>query len=120
MNVALEINGVALPYDHMTGYEPGIRDIDASTSGRNDLTGEMHRDRVAVKHTVNVTLAYLTVQQMSQILKLVKDPNFTVKYFDAQDATIRTGIFNVGDRVCKFVDGNDNLYQSYTLELTEV
>lgn len=120
MNVVLEINGVAMPYDHMTGYECGIRDIDADTSGRNGLTGEMHRDRVAVKRTVNFTLAYISVDQMSDILKLIKDPNFNVRYFDVQEATTRTGVFNCGDRVPKFAPGNDTVYEAFTIELTEV
>lgn len=119
-NVVLEIGGVAMPYDHMTNYECGVRDIDATTSGRNDLTGEMHRDRVTIKRTINATFAYLTVSQMSTILKLIKDPNFTVRYFDFQDADVKTGTFNCGDRVPKFVAGSDEIYQPYTLELTEV
>lgn len=120
MNIVLEINNVAMPYDHMTSYECGIRDIDADTSGRNDLTGDMHRDRVAVKRTISFTLAYVSVVQMSSILNLIKDPNFTVRYFDVQDADIKTGVFNCGDRVPKFSPGNDNLYEAFTIDLTEV
>lgn len=109
-----------VPYDHLTDYKCGIHDIDADTSGRNDLTGDMHRDRVNVKRTVNFTLSYINIEQMSTILQLIKNPDFTVKYFDTQDAVVKTGIFNCGDREPEFCEGSCEIYKPMKFEFTEV
>lgn len=119
MNIVLEINSTPVPYDKLTGYEVGTQDIDADTSGRNKLTAEMHRDRVAIKKTVNATLSYLTIAEMSSLMKSMTSIYFPVKYFDTDENAVLTKTFYVGDRVKKFVEGSE-IYEPITLQLTEV
>lgn len=79
-----------------TALKVDIYDIDGE-SYRN-ANGDMLRDRVTTKRKISCKWDYLTTEQMSYLLTLVKPVFFTVEYLDPETGTVLTKTFYVGDR----------------------
>ena len=92
----LKINGVAIADPQTLTWD--IYDLDSEDgAGRNQM-GEMMRDRVAVKRKVNCTWGPLKPEEISKLLKAMKDSFFTLEYPDAEEGGYKSGTFYVGDR----------------------
>lgn len=89
----LRINGVDITAPK--AFQVDIEDVDGE-SGRN-ARGEMLRDRIAIKRKLNCEWGPLNDEQISTILKSVKDVFFTVSYPDPEEGTI-SKTFYVGNR----------------------
>jgi hypothetical protein len=77
-------------------YEVTINDLDASANRSGN--GTLFRDRIAVKHTINLGWASLTSTELSQILQAVSPVFFEVSYLDPQVNGLNAGTFYVSDR----------------------
>lgn len=109
----LKINGVAVAAP--LPYKVTINDLDAE-SGRN-ARGNMIRDRIGVKRTINLEWGVLTKQEVSQILNAVSGAFFPVQYDDPQ-LGITTKTFYVGNRDApKIIDGT--FYKGLSFNLIE-
>ena len=98
MSAPILINGSAAPVE-ITNYIWGLADLDgAEGTGRSDVDGIMFRDRVARCRRLEIEFGPSTVQQMSDLLKMVKDEFVSVSYLDAFDGAWRTDDFYVADR----------------------
>lgn len=93
MDKIIKVNGVTLPAP--TKYDVGIMDIIKAT--RNTL-GDMTIEVIATKRKIELDLSMLNSFEVSQVLKLVSAPPFSVEYRDPQDNSMRTGMFYSGDR----------------------
>ena len=111
--MTLKINDIAvaspLPYTVV------INDLDGETA--RNARGDMVRDRIAVKRSINLEWGVLTKQQVTQILNAVGNVFFPVQYDDPQLGVI-TKTFYVGNRdVPKIVDGT--FYKGLSFNLIE-
>lgn len=90
------VNGAPIP--EPSAYTWSLMDLSSEQSGR-DLTGQMTKDIVAQKRTLQLSWNFLTFEQASTLLKAVNgSPFFSVTYPDAMDGAPATRTFYVGDR----------------------
>ena len=92
----LQINGIDIADPKTLTWD--IYDLDAEEGAGRNQSGEMFRDRVAVKRKINCTWGPLELEEMSRLLKSMDDVFFTLRYPDAHDGMYREGEFYVGDR----------------------
>ena len=66
------------PYIAWQGLTFSRNDVEAPDAGR-DLTGKMHRGRVAIKEKMNINTVPLTKAQVSTLLTLLKPETIQVR-----------------------------------------
>lgn len=90
----LKINGVTVRTP--SSFQVDIQDLDSDNTKRS-ADGQLHRDRVGVKRTLQCTWKHLSQAQMSTLLNAMTAVFFTVTYPDPQ-AGVTTKTFYVSDR----------------------
>lgn len=100
-----KINGVnIMPYIALNGLKWTRADVDSGDAGRT-MDGTLHRDRVAIKRRVDVTLRPLKDDEILTIMNLIKPEYVTVESFSPYDGPITltmysnnipVSIYNVG------------------------
>lgn len=113
------INGVNVTQPAEVSYNR--YDLDSEDSFRS-LSGEMQRDRVAVKVKLECRWNALTAQQMSQLLKAMDDVFFDINYFDPHQGGYVTKTFYVGDRsapIYSMVAGGGIVFKSFSANFIE-
>ena len=101
----VKINGVVMPSP--TTYGVSIMDISSEDSNRN-AKGDMCIDRVTTKRKIQLKWDFISIEDMSKALKLVKDVFFEVEFLDPQEGNMITKTMYVGDRetfVAVVIDG---------------
>lgn len=73
------------------GFKVQRNDVDAPNVGRSNLTGEMYRERVAIKQRIDCTCKPLTQDQTEVLLPLIKPVFVYVNYLDPEVGW-RTGV----------------------------
>ena len=109
----LRINGVDITAPK--AFQVDIEDVDGE-SGRN-ARGEMLRDRIAIKRKLNCEWGPLNYEQISTILKSVKDVFFTVSYPDPEEGTTISKTFYVGNRNMPML--NNRLWEGLKMSFVE-
>ncbi|MEW8993116.1 DUF6711 family protein [Clostridium sp.] len=89
----LKVNGVAIAAPK--AYEVTIQDLDGE-SNRN-ASGNMIRDRIAVKRKINLEWQPLNQGEISTLLNAVSSVFFTVTFPDPQQGMVTKTMY-VGDR----------------------
>lgn len=89
----IEINNIPIPSP--SSLKVGIMDI--SNAERN-AQGEMLIDRVATKRKLDLNWRFLEPYELSNLLKLVGNVYFFVKYPDPQTGDLQIRTFYCGDR----------------------
>jgi len=89
----LKVNGVAIAAPSV--YEVIIQDLDGE-SNRN-ASGNMIRDRIAVKRKLNLEWPPLNQGEISTLLNAVSSVFFTVEFPDPQQGMVTKTMY-VGDR----------------------
>lgn len=89
----LKVNGVAIAAPSV--YEVTIQDLDGE-SNRN-ASGDMIRDRIAVKKKINLEWPPLSQREISTLLNAVSSVFFMVTFPDPQQGMITKTMY-VGDR----------------------
>lgn len=84
-----------------------IYDLDSEEGSGRNQSGEMFRDRVAVKRKLNCTWGPLEPLEMAELLQAMDEVFFTLSYPDAHDGEYREGTFYVGDRSAPVYMWND-------------
>lgn len=90
----LKINGVDIATPKV--FKVDISDIDGE-SNRN-AKGDLIRDRIATKRKLSCEWPPLEMNEISTLLKAVKDVYFTVEYPDPVEGMFITKTMYVGDR----------------------
>lgn len=97
----IEINNIKI----RTPSSFSVSIIDISNAERNEK-GEMLIDRIATKIKLEIQWKSLSNDEISTLLKSVKDIYFNVNYPDPQEGTNLTKIFYVGDRTAPMYNFN--------------
>lgn len=97
----IRINNVKMPSP--TDFSVTISDISSNDSKRN-ARGDMLIDRIATKRKIEMSWDFISLEDMSLTLKLVKDIFFTVEYPDPEEGKFMTRTFYVGDRTAPMLD----------------
>ena len=97
MGSPILINGKEIKCPSTFGYTRQDFDLD---SGRSAVTGELARQRICTKVSLDLTwnAGAMDVQSMATLLQAVDAVFFQVTYFDIHDGAMRTSTFYVGDR----------------------
>lgn len=91
--MTFSINGFDLtPYIANKGLKWQRSDVDGPNAGR-DLTGDLIRDRRAIKIRFDVTCIPVTGAQLSSILTAIEPESYTLTYSDPTTNTVKTGRF---------------------------
>ena len=95
-------------------------DLDSEDSFRS-LSGEMQRDRIAVKVKLECRWNALTASQMSQLLQAMDDVFFEINYFDPFEGQYVTKTFYVGDRSAPVysIAGGKVIFKSFSANFIE-
>ena len=99
----LEINNVLIPTP--SSFKVGLMDI--SNAERN-AKGDMLIDRIATKRKIEVKWNLLFPQELTQLLNLVSNVYFFVRYPDPMTGQLEIKTFYCGDRnigMYSYVDG---------------
>lgn len=100
----LKINGVKMPTP--SSFSVDIQDIDGESE--RVASGDLFRERVAVKRKLSIEYPPLSMEESSKVLKSVSDVFFSVEYPDPMAGEFVTKTFYVGDRsiaVLSFING---------------
>lgn len=114
----LKINGVAVAAPK--SFKVDVQDLDGEST--RNAKGELVRDRVAVKRTLNCEWAPLEMVEISKLLKAVKDIYFTVEYPDPMEGSLQTKTFYVGNRtapMCSVGSAGQYLWQGLSMNFIE-
>lgn len=90
----LEINGVEIVAPKI--FKVDIHDIDGEST--RNAKGDLIRDRISTKTKLICEWPPLELEEISILLKSVKDIYFTVKYPDPMEGKFVSKTFYVGDR----------------------
>ena len=95
-------------------------DLDSEDSFRS-LSGEMQRDRVAVKVKLECRWNGLTASEMSVILQAMDAVFFDINYFDPYSGGYTTKTFYVGDRSAPVysIAGGNVIFKSFSANFIE-
>lgn len=74
------LNMIAKGYVAYGGVNWQRADVDGEDAGRSVITGEMYRDRRAIKYRTDVTCVPLTFAQLHEVLAAVSPEFFSVTY----------------------------------------
>lgn len=115
----IKINDIDIPA-YPTTFNVTVADLDNSSTTGRVASGEIYRDRIAVKRKIEMTFGMLTWEQISAILQLVKNEFFEVYYPDTESGQYETRTFYCGDRTAGIAVLQDNVYFWNGLKLTLV
>lgn len=95
MDDVIKINGVGF---NPSSLEFQIYDLDSEEGSGRNQSGDMFRDRKAVKRKIVCTFVGLSSAEMSSILNAVTPVFFSLEYPDPKDNARKTITAYVGDR----------------------
>ena len=96
-------------------------DLDSENSFRS-ITGELQRDRIAVKRKIDCSWTGLSGEELATILKAVDNIFFTVRFIDPYTNELETMVCYVGDRspvTAFYNDKGEALYESFSCNFIE-
>lgn len=114
----LTINGVTVTLPKTMSVD--IEDLDSENTTRN-TSGDLMRDRIAVKRKINLDWPPLKQAEISAILNAVAGVSFTVSYLDPMVGA-RTGTFYAGSKsapLLRLKDGQP-LWENLKFNLIEL
>lgn len=103
--------------------KPSSNDLDADGSGRNILTGLMHRKRVSTKKKYTLTFVRLSSANMSKLLKALYSTTDYVRMTTLDSKTnkrvTRSYYTSTIDEGIQRYIGGDTVYDDVTFDITE-
>lgn len=78
-------------------------------------------ERIATKHTITISYAYLSASDLSTVLQAVSPTSFSVTYLDPVTNTTKTASFYCGDRSLGMIDYQNSIprYNAVKFDLIE-
>lgn len=118
----LTIDGVdIMPYIAKGGFKWQRSDVDGTDAGR-DLSGSLHRNRVATKRRLDITCRPMELAEASTVLTAIMPEWVTVEYVDPQAGSVITKTMYSNNNPATFLmaqpDGRE-LWEGITFPLIE-
>lgn len=116
--IVVEIDGINIPLKYIDkdkGYQLEPNTIDSHDSGRTAMDGTLHREIVAEKVKIYLSLAPVPALFTSQILTAIKKPFVSVTYLNPETNSLRTcNMAPSASRKCclSLILKNGNIYYS--------
>lgn len=116
----LKVGAISLPAP--TVLEVTIQDLDSETGTGRNQSGELFRDRVAVKRTIRCEWGILTKSQISDILTAISPIFFSLTYPDPESGAFKTITAYVGNRTMPIAifNGSDWIYRGMSADFIEM
>lgn len=95
--------------------------FDGENAGRV-LSGDMHRDVIATKISIQLEWNSISVSEMSKLLTALDSPFFPVKYFNPQRGQFVEDVFYCGNRsipLYSFVNGKIKYDSGFSVNLIQ-
>lgn len=92
-------NGRPLP--DPAGFSVEVADLDAS--GERDITGNLHREKVAQKVSLEMQYRNIDWNMAREILSAVNPEQYSFTYQDPRTGGMQSGSFYTGNRKCNAV-----------------
>lgn len=93
-DLGFAINGTPIPDPQ--GFDASVSDLDASAE--RDLTGTLHRNRVAQKEPVQLKYENIEWTKITQLLQLMNADAFQFTFPSPKTGTLQTNTCYAGDR----------------------
>lgn len=114
----ITVNGTAIPWPDMP-FKWSLNDISSEDSGR-DLNGQMDKDEVAKKVTLDCEWSFRTAAEISLLLNTVKPDTFVVVHYpDPMADAYVTKTFYTGDVNCEVALNDGEMRWSAKLTFIE-
>lgn len=88
------------PIKKIESWAITISKVEGGGAGVAENGDEILDYRATDKVVINVTFAYLTIEEYSELMKLLKQKTLTLKYWRGE---YDTGVFKVGDVQCELL-----------------
>ena len=107
----IKINGTPTPRFPST-FSVVLSDLDDGATTTRTMDGVLHRDRIAVKRKITLKFNFLLWEELSTLLKQMKEVFFDVEYPDPETGKSETKTFYVGNRTAPVAQYDDtgNIY----------
>lgn len=117
----LKVNDMDLPAP--VRVKPGISDLDSEDGTGRNQAGDMFRDRVTVKRSIECEWGPSTKEEMSTILTAISAPSFYLTYPDPQEGALKTITAYASDRSVPLlipISDTDWMWSGLTVTFTEM
>lgn len=101
-----------------TTYQWELEDVSSSDAGRTEDVA-MHKKRIGQVVKLELTWAYLTTEQVSDLLQAFNPEYLTVCYLDAMKGRFVTSEFYVGNRTAPMFNAKRGVWESLEFNLIE-
>ena len=118
--MTIKINGVELAA-YPSEFSVTNIDIDDGETSRRTSDGVLNRDRIGTKRQIDMEFGVLKTNEISSILKSIRDVYFDVYYLDPEAGDYVTKTFYVGNRTSAVAlsKQNETLWVGLKFILTE-
>ena len=116
----IKINNIELPV-YPSKFLPTTMDLDNGETTQRTIDGTLQRDRIAVKHQLDLEFGLLTWNQIAAIHALISGVFFSVYYPDPSTGGYVERTMYVGNRTagCALFKGTETYWSGFKFTLIE-
>lgn len=112
----IKINGKVIPA--ITNYKVGRNKL-WKDADRN-MAGDVRATLIGIFPKIELSIGYITQEEMAQLCELLDQSYFNVEYFDVRVQGTTTAKYYVGDYAIEIFDKSKGLYKPFTVSLVPV
>ena len=87
------------------------------TNASRNMAGGLRATLIGVFAKINVTIAYLTENDLQTLISKLDQPSIQVTYYDAKTKTVKTGTFYASDYKLELFRKDKGLYRDINFRL---
>jgi hypothetical protein len=112
----IKINGKVIPA--ITNYKVGRNKL-WKDADRN-MAGDVRATLIGIFPKIELSIGYITQEEMAQLCELLDQSYFNVEYFDVRVQGTTTAKYYAGDYAIEIFDKSKGLYKPFTVSLVPV
>lgn len=112
----IKINGKVIPA--ITNYKVGRNKL-WKDADRN-MAGDVRATLIGIFPKIELSIGYVTQEEMAQLCELLDQSYFNVEYFDVRVQGTTTAKYYAGDYAIEIFDKSKGLYKPFTVSLVPV
>ena len=112
----IKINGKVIPA--ITNYKVGRNKL-WKDADRN-MAGDVRATLIGIFPKIELSIGYITQEEMAQLCELLDQSFFNVEYFDVRVQGTTTAKYYAGDYAIEIFDKSKGLYKPFTVSLVPV